>query len=524
MAFNISYIFQAVDKFSHTGLAVSNALKNVKKSSDQAKKAAATLRLTHDSLSSALKNSSNVQTSWASKFSSASKRIVSFLESIRNKAQSVYTSLGPVSKKLSEMGKKAFIGLTLPIGGLSVAALKASASMESMRTSFEILLQNKDKAASLMKEIKKFAELTPFELTDISASITQLLGATIPLDQIIPKMTMLADIASAVNVPLTNMTHIFAKSTQKGKAMAEELNQFAENGIPIMAELAKMANAPVARIYKAAEKGEITYEIILKAFQRMTREGGMFYKSSVIQSKTLVGIWGTLKDAIFFTLDTIGSTVIDAFNLKPMMIAAIKWLEHFEVALAKFVKDYPKLSKFIVILLAIASVIAPLLLALSVIIKLFLFMGIGLKALGIILRLMFLGPIGLIITAIGLLVIALIYAYNNFEPIRKIIDFICSGVGALIKGIYKLGSALISLSKPFALIKQVGAFAHQNVMANPSATSPLSGIKSPIATSVTNANATVSININDKNNNVKSVQTTKKGFMELAVGKNMAGV
>jgi len=531
MAFSISFIVQAVDKFSSVARTIGKSFNYIEKKAGLAAKA---------------------------------------IEKLNN------GGLSKLSRQITEAGKNAFVKLTLPIGGLAAVSLTAAASLETMQVSFDTLLQSKDKGAKMMQDIMKFAQLTPFEMEDIGNSVRQLLGANVPLEEIITSLTMIADVAAGVNVPLTDMTHIIAKSKNKAKAQAEELNQMAERGIPIMQELARMSGRSTAEVYKAAEEGKITYDVILAAFKNMTKQGGMFYKMSENQSQTLTGLWSTLKDVLYFARGDIGDAIVDAFDLKKVMKDSIAWLEKMQIKMKAFIKENPNLTKFIIIIAAITSMIAPFLLALGMAVKMIQFMGIAVKVLSIAFKLMFMNPIGLAIGAVALLVLGIIYLYNKSETFRKVMNGVGIVIWAVLEGIWGLAKALFKILNPLNILVTIGKFLYNNFYpfkclvdsiaaifnnwpniidkvvaslnklgniikpffdnaaknialmpaAAPGASSSAISNKSTFerVTGVNKSTASVNININDKNNNVKSVDYYNKGFSQMSVGKNMGQI
>jgi tape measure domain-containing protein len=507
-------------------------------------------------------------------FSPVAQKIASGLDKIKSHAERAATSVKGVGDNLKNAGKAAMLSLTAPIAGVGIMALKSAAKIESMSVSFETLLKSKDKADVLMKDLIKFAELTPFEMEDIGSSVRQLLGANIPLQDIIKTLSMIGDVASGANVPLSDMTHIFTKSINKGKAQAEELNQMAERGIPIMQMLATMFKTTTDAIYSAAETGQISAKVIKAAFVELTKKGGLFYQMAIKQSKTLGGIFSTLKDVVEFTLGAIGMEIVNAFSLKDKMIKFISWLEKLQLKIKEFMQLNPILTKWILIILAAAAVLGPFLfmmgllvkavgiavLGFSVFTKSALLLGKAIKYLGIALRFMFFSPLGLVITAIAALVIGLVYAYHKFEPFRKIVLSITGGLVKFWKAVWGIINPLNILSAfgkilynhflPFKLLidgitwifknwpaiidKATGSFnkltdkagniANIAAGAFDNATNSPSLIGAPSPVGGKNGNATVTININDKNNTVKSVETNNKKGVDLAVGKNMRNV
>lgn len=85
--------------------------------------------------------------------------------------------------------------------------------------------------------------------------------------------------AAGVSVPVGDLIAAYGKVSAKGKMQAEELNQFAERGVPIISELAKVIGRTTDdKIYKyVAETGQIGFAHLQQAVKNMTNETGMFY-------------------------------------------------------------------------------------------------------------------------------------------------------------------------------------------------------------------------------------------------------
>jgi tape measure domain-containing protein len=513
-------------------------------------------------------------------FSPVARTISSSLDKIKKHADTAARSISNMGKGLQNAGKTAVGYLTAPIAGVGVMALKSAAQIETMSVSFETLLKSKDKADVLMKDLIKFAELTPFEMEDIGSSVRQLLGANVPLKDIIKTMSMIGDVASGANVPLTDMTHIFAKSLNKGKAQAEELNQMAERGIPIMQMLAEMAGKSTADVYKAAETGQISSDVIVAAFKKLTKEGGLFYQMAIKQSKTLGGIFSTLKDVVYFTMGDIGMAIVNAFNIKDVMSNAIRWLERMQIKMKEFIHMNPILTKWILIIVAATAVIGPFLFVLGLAFKSIGLMLFGVKALTAAIAFLTVTPLGLFITALGVLVVLAIQAYQKYEPFRECVNALGVAAWELVKAFWNFAKALLRVLNPLNILKPIfiwlydhfdrfrelvdylsekfgtwpklltaigngiksvfGGLTHDlnksaafldsietatNQRAfNPNSSIINSVIDKPKWLTSPNAAATVTVNIVDKENKVKSVESNNKGFLDLAVGKNMRNV
>ena len=237
-------------------------------------------------------------------------------------------ALGGVGRGLRRVGGSAlgfvnkYKGYIATLLALTAAStLGASGVMEKLETSFESMLGSSSKAKKMVEDLADFAAKTPFQLTGIGESAKKLLGFGVDGDTVIAKLELLGDIAAGAGVPLGDLAVIYGKTMAKGKAQTEELNQLSERGIPIIQGLVDLAASygnTISKedVYKAAEKGQITFEAIELALKGMVTEGGLFHGQMDKQSKTLFGLGSTLKDNVFNNLALVGDKIIETFQIK----------------------------------------------------------------------------------------------------------------------------------------------------------------------------------------------------------------
>ena len=80
--------------------------------------------------------------------------------------------------------------------------------------------------------------------------------------------------------------------------MTRDLRQFINNGVPILDILAESMGVARGEIMDMASEGKITFDILNRAFRDATGEGGKFEGGMNTLSKTLGGLFSTLKDNI----------------------------------------------------------------------------------------------------------------------------------------------------------------------------------------------------------------------------------
>ena len=91
-----------------------------------------------------------------------------------------------------------------------------------------------------------------------------------------------------------------------------------------------MLGKPASEIEKMSRKGKLTSKVMTKVFEKMTSEGGIFYKGMEIASETLTGKVSTLKD-------NIGSVAIE---IGKVLAPTLKDSTDYLIGLAKKTKEW----------------------------------------------------------------------------------------------------------------------------------------------------------------------------------------
>lgn len=198
------------------------------------------------------------------------------------------------------------------IGGLAVGAVTTfvseltnatkavfdySARMEQTKIGFATLLGGMDAAEKHIKELKTFAETTPFEFEGLANMSRRLQNAGVEAQKVLPLMTDIGNAAAAVGASSDEINSIslaFSQIIAKGKVSAEEVNQLAERGIPIWEILSKTLGRTKGEIIDLAEKGKISSDLFLSAFHKFSELN--FGDAMEKQSHTFNGAISTIKD------------------------------------------------------------------------------------------------------------------------------------------------------------------------------------------------------------------------------------
>lgn len=176
--------------------------------------------------------------------------------------------------------------------------LDSVANLESTRMAFNGLIGDTKKAGEIMSQVVKEAAKTPFEIPELAESAKMLAAFGVEADDIIPSLMRVGDVAAGLDVPIKDMAYLVGTIQSQGKAMTADLNQFANRGVPIWIQLAKVTGKSEEALRKMAEKGQISSKLINKAFESMSGKGGAFFEMMKKKSNTYTGVMSTLNDTI----------------------------------------------------------------------------------------------------------------------------------------------------------------------------------------------------------------------------------
>lgn len=510
------------------------------------------------------------------RFSAVARRINNVAKKLNSRLISLAIQAKKAGKAFNKIGKAVSLRLSAPVAIAGGIALKTAANMETLRVSLEVMLKSAEKGKKAFQELAEFTAKTPFQLAEVASSARRLLAAGVDIEMLNLRLTTLGNIASGANVPLQDLASIFSKIKSKNKAMTEEILQLSDRGIPIIRQLAESFKIPETAVFDLAAAGKITFPVIIKAFEDMTTGAGIFAGAMERQSKTISGSISTLKDNISLVIGATGEWFSKTIGLTDAIanlnnnINPVKVQEWFE----EFSEGSPILSKVVAGTVLFATALGPVIFGLGQAI-----FSIGLTAQGItILSAAFPGLITRIkstvvgffslIKAIGLTIISMvrlaaraaifvvvktaILAWTaaqwllNAALTANPIGLIIVGIAALIAGVIflvkKMGgmTALIDVFKKVgngiidflvfplrSVLQAVDAIAGTNLAAK--LDSIVAGIKfdieppsgAAIAGVIQKTETEVNINLNAPPGIIQSVESRTKGEARTNVGQNL---
>ena len=239
---------------------------------------------------------------------------------IQKDVEAIKKQFEQMTNKAVEEGKKqANVWQTLLKGATAYFTLQGAQSFisqmvavrsqfQQLEISFGTMLKSKEKANELMAQMTDLAAKTPFGLQEVSEGAKRLLAFQVPAEEVTETLRRMGDVASGLGVPMGQLIHVYGQVKAQGKLMTNDLYQFMNAGIPIIAELSKVVGKSETEIKDMVSAGKIGFTEIQAVIKNMTNEGGLFYNLMAEQSKSLGGQISNLKDNFDQMLNEIGKS------------------------------------------------------------------------------------------------------------------------------------------------------------------------------------------------------------------------
>jgi tape measure domain-containing protein len=231
--------------------------------------------------------------------------------------------------------------------------VELSAQMEDTTTSFEVMLGSADAAKSMLDQLIKFSDVTPFEDMQITDAAKMLLNFGIAADDIMPSIQMLGDVSGGNAEKFSRLSLAFGQVSSQGKLMGQDLLQMINQGFNPLQEMSKTTGKSMAQLKDEMSKGLVSFDMVRNAFMSATGEGGKFYKMMEKQSETWHGLTSTLSGAMKSIGRAFGDIIMQ--GLKPLLKILIKVIQGI-VAFAKTERGMAILKAVLITLVPVIGV------------------------------------------------------------------------------------------------------------------------------------------------------------------------
>lgn len=220
------------------------------------------------------------------------------------------TSVGS-SGSMAAVGIGVAVAATAALVAGTIAVVKASVAaaseVEGYRNTLLRLTGDAAKADATFKKLQDFADWSPFDDASVMQSAQRLLGAGVAAEDLTRVMTGLSDISGDSAETFGRASLTFSQMLLKGKVSQEELNQFAEAGIPAQKMLADAMGVSTSALGDMASKGLLVSKKVLPLLIDQIEK--QFGGSTERASQSVKGLSSTLDAKLTRSLATLGNAL-----------------------------------------------------------------------------------------------------------------------------------------------------------------------------------------------------------------------
>jgi chromosome segregation ATPase len=218
-----------------------------------------------------------------------------------------------LAESFKNLGKRVLFYTGLgALTGFVKSLMDVRGQYELLERSIGAVLGDFEKGSQIFREQQELALKSPFTVIDLASTTKMLAAYNFEAEELVDVSKRIADISAALGVPMERLTYNLGQIRAQTVLTARDARDFANAGLSIISELAKMYTEQEQRIVSVGDVMDrmsnkmVSFTDVMKVLNRYTDEGGMFYDFQAKQAETLAGQLSNLTDAYDFMLNEIG--------------------------------------------------------------------------------------------------------------------------------------------------------------------------------------------------------------------------
>ena len=199
------------------------------------------------------------------------------------------------------------------------AALKFSNEIDRNRQQLTLFTKNVEATNAIIADLKTTADATSLGLPGLLEATKTLAAYGVTAKNAGTATKLLGDLALGDNEKLQRFAVNLGQISSIGRAYTADLKQFAMAGIPIFEALAKVMGTSTSEVLRLAEQGKVTYPIVIKAINELTKEGASFYngaeKGGTNLDRSLAQLQGSFESLQVVIGNAVGPTAVTGVTI-----------------------------------------------------------------------------------------------------------------------------------------------------------------------------------------------------------------
>lgn len=185
------------------------------------------------------------------------------------------------------------------ISGAFQNLVGSSLDFEKSQTNIRTLMKGDVAAADeLVSKLGEYATKTVYDRNTLVSAQQTMMSFGLSADFAYGKLLNIGDIALGDKEKMKSLALAFAQTTATGKLMGQDLNQMIGQGFNPLQIISQKTGIAMDELKDKMSKGQISAELVAKAFEWATEEGEMFYQGAEKVGETTAGKIEQMKGTI----------------------------------------------------------------------------------------------------------------------------------------------------------------------------------------------------------------------------------
>ena len=240
------------------------------------------------------------------------------IEGLESSLTGLQSSVKGISPAFLVAGAGA-IALGAGLVAVAGASLKFSNEIDRNRQQLTLFTKNVEATNAIIADLKTTADATSLGLPGLLEATKTLAAYGVTAKNAGTATKLLGDLALGDNEKLQRFAVNLGQISSIGRAYTVDLKQFAMAGIPIFEALAKVMGTSTSEVLRLAEQGKVTYPIVIKAINELTKESASFYngaeKGGTNLDRSLAQLQGSFESLQVVIGNAVGPTAVTGVTI-----------------------------------------------------------------------------------------------------------------------------------------------------------------------------------------------------------------
>ena len=211
-----------------------------------------------------------------------------------NKTQGAFKTLGDAAFRVNAIAD-VFGKMSSAFSGIAKAGMDNEMLLMNMRTLYQ---GNAEAAQDMYDRIAEYGKQTVYDKSGLVEAQKTMMSFGIEGEKAFTTLKQIGDIAMGDSGKMQSLSLAFAQMSSTGKLTAQDLNQMINAGFNPLQEMSRTTGISIGELREKMEKGAISADMVAQAFASATSEGGLFYEGAEKGGETMAGKVAQINDTI----------------------------------------------------------------------------------------------------------------------------------------------------------------------------------------------------------------------------------